>query len=178
MKAKKQILRRSSVLLLAMLLLAVSFFSACQKKDQTASSGSLGRISVKETDENTEITRLPSRGLEYTDKDAQGNCLVKGIGTCTDTDLIIPSYVAENGRVIGIDKYAFEGKTEEEKEKCAALKSITIPDGLETIGLRAFAGCTELQTIQIPVVIIYNILNPKTVIIWETKKIHTLFWHG
>ena len=72
---------------------------------------------------------LNSDGTAYT---------VTGIGTCTDTEIIIPSeYNAKPVTRIGSD--AFRG--------CKGLTSITIPDSATSIGNYAFLGCTGLTSV-------------------------------
>ena len=77
---------------------------------------------------------LNSDGTSYT---------VTGIGTCTDTEIIIPSeYNAKP--VTRIGSHAFEN--------CTGLMSITIPDSVTSIDDSAFRGCSSLESITIPFV--------------------------
>ena len=66
---------------------------------------------------------------------------VAGIGTCTDTDIVIPS-TFEGLPVAWIGDAAFKG--------CSSLKSITIPNSVITICSDAFWDCTSLTSITIP----------------------------
>ena len=84
---------------------------------------------------------LVSEGLVFT-SNGYGDCYVSGIGTCTDTDIVIPSTSPIGDKVIGIGSNAFEG--------CISFTSIEIPDGVTSIGYKAFSGCHALKSISIP----------------------------
>lgn len=106
----------------------------------------------------------PSEGLLYK-KDSQLEAyLVAGIGTCKDTDVIIPSE-HNDLPVVGITDKAFEGCTKiksvripegatsigkESFSDCISLTSITMPYGITSIGKGAFSGCKSLASITIP----------------------------
>ncbi len=82
-----------------------------------------------------------SEGLEYTSK-GDGTCTVSGIGTCTDTEVVIPSVSPAGDTVTGIGYSAFSG--------CSCLTSITIPEGVRSINSNAFSDCSSLKSITIP----------------------------
>ena len=82
-----------------------------------------------------------SLGLEYK-SNGDGTCYVSGIGTCTDTDIIIPAISPNGQTVIGIDNRAFYS--------CTNLTSITIPDSVTTIDRYAFQSCSNLTSVTIP----------------------------
>ena len=68
-------------------------------------------------------------------------CVVTGIGTCTDTNIVIPA--TYNGLPVKeIYEKAFHN--------CIALTSITIPDSVTSIGDYAFCYCSSLTNIEIP----------------------------
>jgi len=82
-----------------------------------------------------------SEGLEYELSSDKSYYIVSGIGTCTDTDLIIP-LTYEGLPVKEIGSSAFEG--------CKTVESVTIPVTVKTIGSSAFSGCSSLVSVDIP----------------------------
>ncbi len=86
------------------------------------------------TGENPGVMNEHSVGLEYTLVDDYTYC-VTGIGTCTDTDIVIPAR-HEGTEVTRIAAEAFRD--------LAGLTSISIPDSVNWIGMDAFTGCTKL----------------------------------
>ena len=84
-------------------------------------------------------TQKFSEGLAY--EEVLGKCIVTGIGSCKDTDIVIPEEY--NGKpVVGIKEEAFYWRTN--------LKSIIIPDSVTSIGNSAFYRCEQLTSISIP----------------------------
>ena len=81
-----------------------------------------------------------SEGLEFTLNDNGESYSVSGIGTCTDTDIIIPA-TYDGLPVTGVSDQAFY--------KRAKLTSITIPDSVTTIGDEAFHTCPLLTSVTI-----------------------------
>ncbi len=80
------------------------------------------------------------KGLEYSLNSDGNGYTVTGIGTCTDTELIIPSeYNAKPVTSIGDNAF----------ERCTGLTSVTIPYSVTSIGKSAFSGCNNLQDIYI-----------------------------
>jgi len=89
--------------------------------------------------------------------------VVAGIGTCTDKNIVIPSYY-EGHPVVMIKDYAFYGCDIESViipdtvsqigysafENCSSLSSVTIGNGVTEIGRGAFLACTQLKNIVIP----------------------------
>lgn len=77
-----------------------------------------------------------SQGLEFALND--DSYWVIGIGTCTDTEIVIPSQY--NGLpVTGIFEQAFAGTND--------LASIEIPDSVTSIGNYAFYNCSSLTSV-------------------------------
>lgn len=128
---------RSFILLIVVALVGAAFFTACAE---------------------------PIDGLSYTLIDDGTAYEVSGIGTVTDTDIVIPAVykdlpVTQIGysaffdessltsitipdSVTNIDNYAFTW--------CSGLTSITIPDNVTNIGGFAFFACSGLTNITIP----------------------------
>ena len=73
-----------------------------------------------------------SQGLKYEQNDNRSTYTIKGIGSCRDTDLVIPESVGGGGKVTHIHEYAFWGY--------APLRSVVISDTVTYIGKRSFAG--------------------------------------
>lgn len=93
-----------------------------------------------DTDSTVTEALVCSEGLAYA-SNGDGTCAVVGIGSCTDTDVVIPkTYNGEN--VTGIGDGAFK--------YCTGLTSIVIPDSVTNIGESVFVNCTGLTSIKIP----------------------------
>ena len=119
------------------------------------------------------IPEIPaySVGLEYT-SNGNGTCYVSGIGTCTDTDIVIPSVAPNGQKVVAIGNSAFSCNTMEggtykvitsihlpdtitviERSAfsmCDLMTEINIPNSVTAIQDMAFSGCTSLASIEIP----------------------------
>lgn len=83
----------------------------------------------------------PTPGLAYTLDGSRYICT--GIGSATDTDIVIASEI--NGipvREIAAEAFAL----------CKAITSVCVPSTVDTIGRRAFSGCTSLESISLPFV--------------------------
>ena len=104
-----------------------------------------------------------SQGLEFT-SNGDGTCYVSGIGTCTDTEILIPTVSPEGEAVVGIGDNAFAhvyeltGVTIPDSVTyiedfafywCTALTGITIPAGVTEIGSSAFGGCESLVSLTV-----------------------------
>lgn len=108
-------------------------------------TGTLGGMAVK-----------ASEGLEYELNDDDVSYSVIGIGTCADTDIVIPStyeglpvtrlkskveYYEEKGNITSITTGPFQNNTN--------ITSVYIPNNITTIDSNAFYGCTSLTGVYI-----------------------------
>ena len=80
-----------------------------------------------------------SRGLAFKLL-GDGTYEVSGIGSCTDTEIVIPS-VYNDKPVTSIGDNAFDDRS--------GLTSVTIPDSVTSIGEQAFYGCSGLTSVTI-----------------------------
>lgn len=81
-----------------------------------------------------------SVGLTYVSR-GDGTCIVAGIGSCTDSEVIIPEKNPSGERVTAIGESAFMG--------CEDLNSVCLPLGLTDIGAYAFYT-SSIKRIEIP----------------------------
>ncbi len=81
-----------------------------------------------------------SEGLVYKNN-GNNTCSVTGIGTCTDTCLIIPEVSPDGLKVTAIAASAFRGQP---------FTSVVIPSSVTSIGSAAFENCNHLTSITLP----------------------------
>ena len=87
-----------------------------------------------------------SRGLLYQMNEDGKSYYLAGMGICTDEDIVVAStYDGYPVTIIGEDALAGYDR----------VKSITIPDSVTAIDMRAFKDCTELESITIPDTVYY-----------------------
>lgn len=82
-----------------------------------------------------------SVGLSYTLSGDKKSYTVSGIGTCTDTEIIIPE-TYEKLPVTSIGEQAFKD--------CENLTSVDIPNSVTDINQFVFYGCKNLKSVKIP----------------------------
>lgn len=87
-----------------------------------------------------ELNTPPVNELEYELNTQKTGYIVKGIGTCTDIELIIPKTYNEVS-VTEIAERAFEN--------CTKLTSVHISNTIEKIGEDAFLNCNKLEKITV-----------------------------
>ncbi len=85
-----------------------------------------------------------SIGLEYT-SNGDGTCALTGIGTCTDTDLVIPPFSPDGDLVTSIGEGAFNLGYEK-----GILTSVVIPNSVKTIGESAFVSNVKMKSVTLP----------------------------
>jgi hypothetical protein len=86
------------------------------------------------------IPVIVSHGLSYSVNKDGITCTIKGLGTCTDTNIIIP-HTIDGYRVVAIADAAFG--------QASHIVEIVIPDTVLSIGSLAFRGCA-ISEIVIP----------------------------
>lgn len=112
----------------------------------------------------------PTSGLEFTSS-GDGTCYLSGIGTATDTDIIIPEKSPDGDTVTAIGKSALHSLPGTDRvlnitsvviprtvtsigrsafSYTSAITDIVIPKGITTIERSAFSGCQRLKEITIP----------------------------
>ena len=81
-----------------------------------------------------------SEGLVFV-SNGDGTCFVSGIGSCTDTDIVLPTISPRGDKVITIGNSAFYS--------CDSITSVIIPDSVTSIGGSAFKECASLMSVTI-----------------------------
>lgn len=92
----------------------------------------------------------------------EGNA-VTGIGTCTDTDVLIPKYSPEGNLITAIGDRAFAD---------SAVTSVNIPDSIETIGARVFYNCSGITEIHIP----SSVTSIGTQVFYKASNLTTVYY--
>lgn len=80
-----------------------------------------------------------SQGLAYQVNSDKVSCTVTGLGTCTDTNLVIPEQIdGYKVTVIGDNAFAW-----------SKILSATVPDTVTVIGRSAFCACLSLEKVEL-----------------------------
>ena len=84
---------------------------------------------------------IGSAGLEFSLNADGTTCTLVGMGTCIDTEVVIPKHSPDGYTVTAIGERAFSG--------CGNLTGVIIPDSVTSIGKGTFDACA-LKSITIP----------------------------
>ena len=105
-----------------------------------------------------------TQGLLFTLSSNQEYYVVSGLGSATDTDVIVPSkYKGKPVTTIGGD--AFNGTD---------IKSITLKEGLKEIRAKAFMNCLSLESVVIP----STVTNIGTQAFFKTESLKTIYYNA
>ena len=110
---------KKGLCLLMILALSLTMFAACDKNNQQSEEQS-----SEQGSEQIMIPTEPSEGLEF-GSNGDGTCALIGIGTCTDTYVVIPGTSPDGDIVKYIRSGAFSG--------CEYLTGISFPNSVEFI---------------------------------------------
>ena len=138
---KKRVVFLFAIILIMLLVIS---FAGCENNGKNQLPGDSNvtddKQDIDDGQEPSEPEYTPTEGLSY-ELNGDGNgYTVSGIGTATDTDIVIPSEY--NGLpVTSTWGYAFTW--------CTSLTSVTIPDSVTSIGVGAFYHCTSLTSVTI-----------------------------
>ncbi len=117
-----------------------------------ACTGTEGTLNIPET-----VSRVASRAMHYNE----------GIQTVQFADKVV-AYDESGEKIDGtlvIEEYAFNGNS----NGSSKLQTVSLPDGLTTIGENAFNNCDELTTINIP----YTVTSIAKMAFYNCDKITT-----
>lgn len=89
----------------------------------------------------TACSKSESQGLDF-ESNGDGTCSVIGIGTCADTDLVIPEKSPDGDMVTSIGDNAFQ--------HCDNITTLSLPESLTEIGKSAFDSLENLKEVTIP----------------------------
>ena len=123
----------------------VTYCSACEAETERRSVKLFKLPHELENNKCTNCNKKASSGLAFTYTDDY-TAIVTGIGSCKDTEIIIPILAPNGYRVKDIQECAF---------KNSGITSVSIPDGIIFLGNEAFMGCTELREVVFPETITY-----------------------
>ncbi len=131
----------TALILTALLVTSCEVVPIPNPQDSTQGPDTLPPVTIITTDAQTEEPAPKgSVGLAIR-VGSDGTCTVVGMGTCTDTEVEVPSKI-EGFAVVAIGEDAFAGNT--------AIVSVILPEGVETIGENAFASCSSLAVMTLP----------------------------
>ena len=132
--------------ILVILLVFIMIFTAltsCNGSDKNGDPQDTfkNQTEQKDKEELEDIPIVESQGLRFVPIN-EYECILSGLGTCKDVDIVIPR-TDDRGRIVKeIKNQAFKNKDQ--------IQSIIIPDVITQIGAYAFEGCSSLVRIKIP----------------------------
>lgn len=103
------------------------------------------QITPLSTAYDEDLTTVTQNGITYKLDSTQKTAEVAGYTTDISQTCVIPVTITDNGQT-----YSVVGIREGGLYNCSTITSLTIPDGIKTIGRNAVAGCTKLQTVSLP----------------------------
>ena len=124
------------ILVLGGILIGITAASQAQDDLPALSDG----VEDPPEDTETEPPDPSSKGLTFASL-GNGTCLVSGLGTCTDSEILLPIESPDGDLVIGIADYAFRGEV--------SVKGIMLTPAIRSIGEYAFYG-SGLRYVEIP----------------------------
>ena len=83
----------------------------------------------------------PDEGLRFRKTEDKTGYRVSGIGSCEETEIVVPE-MHEGMPVVGVIDGAFHNNT--------SITEVHLPESVLSIGLNAFAGCSSLTRIELP----------------------------
>ena len=110
-------------------------------------------------------TRKPATGLQY-EVNADGeSCTITGMGTCTDTAILVPTEI-DGYTVTAIAERAFAG--------CETITDMQLPDTVTEIGAFAFYQCKNITALTLPT----SLKQVKEGAFLDVKSIETVHYSG
>lgn len=103
------------------------------------------QITPLSTAYDEDLTTVTQNGITYKLDSTQKTAEVAGYTTDISQTCVIPASITDNSQT-----YSVVGIRAGGLYNCSAITSLTIPEGVKTIGQNAVAGCTKLQTVSLP----------------------------
>ena len=101
----------------------------------------LGHNLVGGTCTNCNTSFPASQGFEFV-SNGDGTCKIHRIGSCTDKQLVFPEYAPSGERVVAIGERAFYWNN-------SNIESVIIPGSISVIEYKAFYGCSNLKSVSL-----------------------------
>ena len=115
-----------------------------EEQEQTDAEGDGASLSQSPTESpsvegSVSVAPIYSVGLAFR-SNGDGTCAVSGIGTCTDTCVLIPPKSPAGDTVVEVLPYALSG---------CIVGAIEIPATVTALTTASFAGCTRLRVLRV-----------------------------